>query len=275
MSNGRSRAMRRAEAARAREELRARRWRTKQTENRRRNRAFECVRFAHFRSVAAETNEEGMLNSALIHRAAALQAREFAYNILEQTGGMEPGYQRAFLSRLLEQPVLKDVLPEYVVKHKELELCQVVCSALSEAWAELKYGHGRDRRLARNVIEAAVISVGDKHYLKAASRCVGLNRRALLRGLQRRELLNDKVPGEMWVKSDRKRRSDALPPSTVDAVVNFWTEETRVSPCKKDVRRKNLGVKYFITHATHFLEESQVRLLIFLFSKFNSFDSSG
>jgi hypothetical protein len=80
----------------------------------------------------------------------------------------------------------------------------------------------------------------------------------LLRGAKRRQLLNDNTRDEQWTKLDRKGGSDAIPSSMVDVVVKFWTEETRVSPCKKDVRRKKIGVKYFISHATHFLEESQV-----------------
>lgn len=65
----------------------------------------------------------------------------------------------------------------------------------------------------------------------------------------------------MWAKGDRARRKDALTQAVLDIVVAWWTEETRVSPQKKDVRRKRVGVNKFITHAGHWLEESQVRVL--------------
>ena len=42
-----------------------------------------------------------------------------------------------------------------------------VCNGLKEAWKGLKYGIGRDQYLARNVIEAAVISVGDDQSIQA------------------------------------------------------------------------------------------------------------
>jgi hypothetical protein len=39
--------------------------------------------------------------------------------------------------------------------------------------------------------------------------------------------------------------------SVIDAIVNWWTEETKVSPNIKDVRRKRTGVKHFVMHAAH------------------------
>ena len=96
-----------------------------------------------------------------------------------------------------------------------------------------------------------------------------MNKKTLRRALKRRHSLNQGVEGKMWAKNDRRKRKDALQESTIDAVVSWWTEETRVSPCKKDVRRKRVGVKRFISHAGHWLEDSLVRwipynLLLFL-----------
>jgi hypothetical protein len=53
-------------------------------------------------------------------------------------------------------------------------------------------------------------------------------------------------------------------------VRKWWREETRVSPCKRHVRKGMLpGSTMEEEHPGHFLEESKV-LLIFLSSVFNT-----
>ena len=119
----------------------------------------------------------------------------------------------------------------------------MVCDGLRDAWSGLKFGFGRDKKLAQNVIEAAVISLQDERCIRAAATAIGMNRRTLLRAKERRSLLNTQVDGELWARLYRKKRKDALPQAVVDIVVNWWEEETRVSPCKKDVRRKQVGIR--------------------------------
>ena len=145
-----------------------------------------------------------------------------------------------------------------MVYHRELEQCRTVCTGVWTAWSSLKYGIGRDHHLARNVIEAVVISIGDEGCVEAAAKYIGLNKRTQRRAVVRRQAWDGGVEGEVWAKKFRKKRRDALSQSTIDAVVNWWTDETRVSPSKKDVRRKRVGVNQFLTHVGHWLEHSHV-----------------
>lgn len=225
---------------------------------RRRNRALDKVRSYNVSSIAASLDNSECLDIALINRAAAAHAKRLAFALAEDTGKRGLQYQRAVFKKLLEQRILREVLPDFVLQKRELEECRVVCNGLADAWSGLKYGIGRDRFLARNVIEAAVISIGDDRCMRAAGRCVGMNRRTVRRAMQRRDLLNKRSDGEVWAKICRKRRKDALDQCVVDLVVAWWTDETRVSPCKKDVRWKRIGFKKRISHCTHWLEESQV-----------------
>ena len=110
------------------------------------------------------------------------------------------------------------------------------------------------------MIEAAIISTEENQAAEAAIRCVGLNKRAVRRAMIRRHLLKKSAQGELWARLDRKKRKDALPQSTIDVVVLWWTNETRVSPSKKDVRKQRIGVKKSLYHVRHWLEERQVCL---------------
>lgn len=195
-------------------------------------------------------------------RAVGINARRLTETVSELTSGRGLEFQKAVLDRFLDHPLLEGVLPLGVVQRRELQQCRVVCNGLFGAWSILKYASGKDMRLARNVIEAGVISLGDDQCAEAAGACVGMNKRTLRRAVARRRLLNEGAEGEVWAKVERKRRKDALPQHVVDAVISWWTSETRVSPSKRDVRRKRVGVKRFIYYAGHWLEDSQVCTLL-------------
>ena len=62
----------------------------------------------------------------------------------------------------------------------------------------------------------------------------------------------------MWTVCVRQRRVDALPSNVTKLVEDFSTTNTRISPNRKDVARKRIGVKEWIYHPTHHLTESQV-----------------
>jgi hypothetical protein len=259
MKTARAAAHRRKEVERAQEALRVKQRRMKNTECRRRCRVLERIRLQSSRSTNASSENAEILSEPSGDRAAMLHARELAILIHEETSARGLAYQKVVIEKLLDQPLLHPALPECVLKRKELQYCRTVCNGVADAWSSLKYGVGRDGYLARNVIEAAVISVGEEECMQAARTCVGMNKRTVHRAVERRRRLNRRANGEVWAKIYRKKRKDALDQSVIDAVTTWWTDETRVSPCKKDIRRKRVSFKRTISHATHWLEESQVR----------------
>jgi hypothetical protein len=77
--------------------------------------------------------------------------------------------------------------------------------------------------------------INNKRCFQAIAFVVGMNPRTLRRAKQRRSLLNTGSDGELWALLYQKKRNDALPQSVVDDVVSWWAEESRVSPCNKEV----------------------------------------
>ena len=131
----------------------------------------------------------------------------------------------------------------------------------------MKFGSGRDKALARRVIEAVVISLDDVEGMRAAASCIGLNKHTICRIVARRRSLNISTFGESWALLKRNQRSDLLFAVVIDVVTSWWTKETCVSPCKKDIKKHRHGRVVLKEHACHWLEESQVRCL----GKFLSF----
>jgi hypothetical protein len=87
-------------------------------------------------------------------------------------------------------------MPDYVVKCEKLLQCEDVCNSLATVWKGLKYGAGKDIYVARNVVEAIVISTSSSTSLRVVGNCVGLNRRTLRRAFHQRQLLDAKEKGE-------------------------------------------------------------------------------
>jgi len=96
---------------------------------------------------------------------------------------------------------------------------------------------------------------------------IGTNWKILKRGQSRRIQLEDGTSMQ-WAPILQAKRRDALTKDVIDAVVEFWTNEDRVSPNKQDVMKHYIMKNRWEEHATHFLEEPQVHS-----SKFLQFDS--
>jgi hypothetical protein len=137
-------------------------------------------------------------------------------------------------------------MQNYVVKHKELLQCEVVCKNLIVAWKGLKYGVRKYQYVVQNVVKAAVVSTSSLFGLMVAGKSIGLNRK--------RQMLDAKQDGEHCVKGDRIVMKDAISKDVKAIVVKWYFEEIRISPNKKDVIRHQVGHKFWETHATNFLQ---------------------
>ena len=75
---------------------------------------------------------------------------------------------------------------------------------------------------------------------------------------QGRQVLLDSAQDAFWLHHRRKTRSDSLAENVKTLVEQWWAEETTVSPNRKDVVTFHEGPRQWISHATHFLQVSQV-----------------
>jgi hypothetical protein len=55
-----------------------------------------------------------------------------------------------------------------------------------------------------------------------------------------------------------------LDPAVTAIVRSWWVKEMRVSPCRKDTKRKFVKRNTYVTHHIHLLLETLVRLLSYL-----------
>jgi len=86
---------------------------------------------------------------------------------------------------------------------------------------------------------------------------IGVDRKNLRRGMERRLLL-DTQQNAFWLNYRATRRSDVLPDSVQEVVLNFWTSETTVSLNRKDIIRHRIGVNLYEEHLAHYLQVLEV-----------------
>ncbi|KAG0620499.1 hypothetical protein M758_4G220900 [Ceratodon purpureus] len=107
----------------------------------------------------------------------------------------------------------------------------------------------------RNIVLTAAVSKADSQRM--ICKALGASRYLVRKAFQRRAEV-DEIGENLWAGGDRKRRSDALSAEDQNAVCSWWETETTVSPNKRDVKRRRIGMKDHETHATHYLQVSQV-----------------
>ena len=132
----------------------------------------------------------------------------------------------------------------------------VVAESLRGALQTIRRGRIQGKTKVRNIVLTAAVSKGDSQ--RKICRAIGASRYLVRKAFQRRAEV-DETGENLWAGGDRKRRSDALSPEDQTAVCNWWETETTVSPNKRDVKRRRIGAKEHETHATHYLQTSQVQ----------------
>ncbi len=66
-----------------------------------------------------------------------------------------------------------------------------------------------------------------------------------------------------WAFLPHRRRTYGLDGAIVLCVLDWWKNETRISPNRNDVTKKQVAPKMYNEHTTHLLLETQVRLEFF------------
>ena len=225
--------------------------RIKSTQSRRRNRAqhrkqqhelrlqSEIAREAFEQTSSSECPRTLIEGPSSSSKAASQIGKNWAVSLLQETNTRGLEFQKLVVESILGSIALQHVMPEYVLKRKLLG-CGVVCDSIASAWDHLKFGFGKDKYVARNVVEVAVVSTTSGSNMLGAGKCIGLNRRSLLRASHHRELLDAKEDNEYWAKSERKPTKDGIPEDIKDLVGKWYLEETRTSPNMHNVVRHHI-----------------------------------
>ena len=101
-------------------------------------------------------------------------------------------------------------------------------------------------------------STSRKPNIAAASRLLGAHQRNFYAARSRMKQHDSQLPLHLCERQRQHRSS--ITEEVKDLVIAYWTNNTCVSPNKKDVCQKRVGRKLYEKHPVHLLEQPQVCL---------------
>ena len=160
----------------------------------------------------------------------------------------------------MKESIIKDVLKDGCMRGLKIQMPEdSVMLGFRNTLATIKKPRSKKELfLKRATIMMAMRAPVPNIY--SASKLLGTHRRNFYAA--REKLKMESLP--LHLCEQQVRTKDAISHEVKELVVSFWTENTRVSPNKKDVCRRRIKRKMWQKHPVHLLEQSQVIFFNFL-----------
>lgn len=191
------------------------------------------------------------------HRVSAGLASELAMIVASRLKSYDPIVQHLTIEKLLGQQLLHGMVPDFLVDPSKVKLRHSVLNNLKEGMVDHLIGVRQSKIVMAKDIVCTLASSSNMGSRRSVADVLGVDRRNLKRGMDRRLLL-DTQQNAFWLSSKSPHRSDALPDSVIEVIIEWWTSETTVSPNRKDIVRHRTGVKQYEEHPMHYLQVSEV-----------------
>jgi hypothetical protein len=194
-----------------------------------------------------------------VHRTSAILARQIGMYAAQKLKDHGTDVQHLTIAKLLGQGVLKDMVPPSLRDPAMVKMGLDVLGSFKDGLQTHLVGLRKDKsRFAKNIVTTLAVAPGMGSQRGVAG-LLGVDRRNIKKALARRVLL-DNTQDAFWLGDQRRVRiNQALSEAVKRMIIQWWKEETTVSPNRKDITRKWIAPKLYIEHPTHYLQVSQVR----------------
>ena len=162
----------------------------------------------------------------------------------------------AVLHRVFSNVHVRPVLPDYYPSPRDARAERQILLNISAELQRLKIPQTSGKLARKRAILEAVVSEIDADF-STFHRILG-TKRTNVEGAADRLRTSCTVADARFAVPCRRKREGGIPDAVKSVVTIWWTEETRVSPNRKDIRRKRLGRNVYDTHPAHLLMETQV-----------------
>ena len=190
------------------------------------------------------------------HRTSAGLARELAMIVASRLKNYDPIVQHLTIEKFLGHEVLHGMVPDFLVDPSKVKLRHSVLSNLKEGMVDHLIGNLQSKIVMAKDIVCTLASSSNMGSKRSVADVLGVDRRNLKRGMDRRLLL-DTQQNAFWLSYRSLHCSDALPDSVTAVITEWWTLETTVSPNRKDIVKHRTGVKQYEEHPMHYLQVSE------------------
>ena len=197
------------------------------------------------------------LCASRVNRISAHVAKEIAAFTAQRLQQYDRNIRALTVEKLLGHTCMADITPAYLSNLESVKLGHFVLSSVREGMREHLVGQKTSKIIMAKDILCTFASKGNVGSGRGIAGLLGVDRRNISKAQGRRVLL-DSAQDAFWLHHRRKTRSNSLAENVKTLVEQWWAEETTVSPNRKDVVTFHEGPRQWVSHATHFLQVSQV-----------------
>jgi len=162
----------------------------------------------------------------------------------------------AVLRRVFRNVHVRPLLPAYFPSMEDARSERRMLSNIRAELQRMKVPHTSGKLARKRSILEAVVSEINGDF-RRFHRILGMKKGNVDEAVQRLRSAST-TAGARFVVPHRKKREGGITDAVKVVVTTWWTEESRVSPNRKDIRRLRLGRNVYDTHPAHLLMETQV-----------------
>lgn len=160
----------------------------------------------------------------------------------------------AVVQRVFRNVHVRPLLPEYYPSLADASAERQILDNIRAELQQMKIPRTSGKLARKRAILEAAVSEIEVDFSRF-HRILGL-RKTNVDGAVDRLRDASSTEGPRFAVPCRKKREGGISEAVKFALTTWWTEETRVSPNRKDIRRKRLGHNAYDTHPAHLLMET-------------------
>lgn len=204
-----------------------------------------------------ERESSMQLGSREFQRSTTAFARSLALTITASVSNCDLVFQQAVLEKVVGHALLKDCTPTYLQDVAVIKSNHAIVQSFKRGLEDHLTGRRpKTRTLAKDIV--CTLATSDLNMSnREVARTLGVDRRNITKSIERRLQL-DASGTLFWTSRRRAVRVDSMPSELKALVVQWWTSDTSISPNRKDISRRRVGVNEFEEHPKHYLQISQV-----------------
>lgn len=227
-----------------------------ETERQRKRRELQREKEKEARLLAsAEENSEGG-NEMSSRELSRVVSETVNFFISQMQGCPEASSRLKIMERFLEDEQVSPFLPQYYPRGQDAKVQFEFLKNYQQELDDVKGAQSADKLARKAVLLDAAVST-TVTSTKALSKVLKIHPSNLRVAIGRRRTV--RLAGTPFVLVKRKKRP-GVPEAVKEVVIKWWTEETRVSPNRKEIVQKWLCRNTYAKHCTHYLLQTQVQV---------------
>jgi hypothetical protein len=250
--------------------------RCKSAERQRRSRDLQRVQGLELpgaEGVEVETNstDSGAKDTGLDARTVADVGTRLRQFLMRELRCCDSRITRvAIMEEFLNADEVRAYLPKYFPAPEDAKAQFHIIQSIRDRLDTVKGVQCSEMLVYKGAILDAVVAGDVRGKGRAMGRVLQVRPENIWAASRRHHNLESTTSSQMSLPK-RRKRADVLDPHVTHIVNSWWVNETRISPCSKDTRRKHVKRNTWVRHPIHLLVETLVNFFSYLLARISSY----